>query len=632
MECQLIQDQYTMKKTYHLLHSLNYIMSNKTLWQALSLIAIVLYLAPLVIYGEQVNMLVFDNLDSNVVWYKILAESGMIFAPNTTIIPNMMNGLPRLSYGSEFDIILWFYYFFTPITAYTVNAVIMHLTAFISMYLLAEYYLVARQTRYRIVIVYSISLYFALLPFWPSGGLTVPALPLVTYALLNIYNNKDTYKEWFILLLIPFYSSFVLLYIFYIGFAGIAVLVKSVISRQIRWKILMALVLLTSMYLLVSYRLVLATFFDTGFVSHRTEFNVFFVEPLLDATRRFYLFFLNGHDTHLRGLQMPYLLPTILFSGILLLFNRRLKAYESLVIIAIFLFSLWINIWEDMLGSIYSIPTIIISMIVYSVWKKKIEPLMLWIFIYILVSAVYGYTFYQGFSWILDIVPILKSLSLARAAFVQPLVFVVLLAIAFQVIFRKLHFQVLFLSTMVLLQIYISFLANWHQTKNVKEFATFENYYATEEFTALKQDLRDENLSKVRFLSYGMEPAIALYNGLYTVDGYSTNYPLEYKHEFNGINDVQSNNVFSIEEPTDSDNWGSKLYIMGIKSSYESYQDGLTVNFLSFNENISRELGVKYIISPYWFNYPELKGLKYLNEYHSKKNNRSIYLYMLSKD
>ena len=99
-------------------------LNNKSILLSLSLLTIGLYLSPLFIYGENLYILVYDNLDSSVTWFKILAESGKIFADSMDIIPNMMNGLPRLSYGSELSLIVWFYYFLEPFHAYMLNEII----------------------------------------------------------------------------------------------------------------------------------------------------------------------------------------------------------------------------------------------------------------------------------------------------------------------------------------------------------------------------------------------------------------------------------------------------------------------------------------------------------------------------
>jgi len=78
---------------------------------AITASVLTLYLSPLLFTNGNFYVPVFDNLDSTVVWYKTLVESGQIFASNDTVIPNIMHGLPRSSYPGEFNILLWLYYF-----------------------------------------------------------------------------------------------------------------------------------------------------------------------------------------------------------------------------------------------------------------------------------------------------------------------------------------------------------------------------------------------------------------------------------------------------------------------------------------------------------------------------------------
>jgi hypothetical protein len=114
----------------------NKLLISDSLWIIISLIIIAILLAPL--FYSKFYIPIFDNLDSNVVWYKILSSSGKIFADNSSNIPNIMSSLPRATYPKEVDTILWLYYFFEPIIAYKINEIIIHIVAFISMYLFLD--------------------------------------------------------------------------------------------------------------------------------------------------------------------------------------------------------------------------------------------------------------------------------------------------------------------------------------------------------------------------------------------------------------------------------------------------------------------------------------------------------------
>lgn len=45
----------------------------------------------------------------------------------------------------------------------------------------------------------------------------------------------------------------------------------------------------------------------------------------------------------------------------------------------------------------------------------------------------------------------------------------------------------------------------------------------------------DVIIPSIRVASIGICPVVSLMHGFYTIDGYSNNYPLEYKHTFWGI-------------------------------------------------------------------------------------------------
>ena len=66
---------------------------------ALFLIAI--YLLPYVLLRGESHILVHDNLDGNIVRYKILIDSGHVFSSNETIIEPLMGGLPRSRTGCK---------------------------------------------------------------------------------------------------------------------------------------------------------------------------------------------------------------------------------------------------------------------------------------------------------------------------------------------------------------------------------------------------------------------------------------------------------------------------------------------------------------------------------------------------
>jgi hypothetical protein len=195
---------------------------NKNYEQRLLIIAfliIVLCVSPLFILGENAHIRVHDNLDSNLAWYKVLSESGQILGPINATIPQIINGLPRNAFGTEFSLIVWLYALFPTMFAYALSQFITRFFAFLGMYLLLKTHFITHSDWALLRI--GTALAFALTPFWPSGMLSTLGMPLALWAFLNIRNGEKTWTNYLVLTLLPFYSSIVLGFFFFLSAMGI---------------------------------------------------------------------------------------------------------------------------------------------------------------------------------------------------------------------------------------------------------------------------------------------------------------------------------------------------------------------------------------------------------------------------
>ncbi|HZG73327.1 MAG TPA: DUF6044 family protein, partial [Chondromyces sp.] len=180
----------------------------------LSLVVIAAYLSPLFILGENAHIRVHDNLDSNLAWYKVLANSGELFGGINATIPQVINGLPRNAFGTELSGIVWMHYLFPTMTAYALSQAVTRVIAFIGMYLLLKKHFLPKEGWGPIRI--GVALAFSLTPFWPSGMLSTLGMPLALWAFLNIRKGEKSWLNYLVLFLIPFYSSFVLGFFFFL--------------------------------------------------------------------------------------------------------------------------------------------------------------------------------------------------------------------------------------------------------------------------------------------------------------------------------------------------------------------------------------------------------------------------------
>src|SRR5699024_1347075 len=253
--------------------ALSKIFSTRNLF-IIACLVIIGYLLPYYILGEDTHIRVHDNLDSNIVWYKLLSESGMIFSPPDATLPQIINGLPRSALQSAFDGVVWLYVLFEPFTAYTISQTIMRFVAFLGVFLLLKNHII-KEDKQRIITV-GVALGFALLPFWPSGALSIAGLPLALHIFLTIRQiGKNTPKRYFIyLFLMTFFSSFILTFLFFLGLMGIIWLIDWIKQKNFNLIFFSSIAGMTMIYLIKNYMLIYSMFVDSKFVSHRDEMDL----------------------------------------------------------------------------------------------------------------------------------------------------------------------------------------------------------------------------------------------------------------------------------------------------------------------------------------------------------------------
>ncbi|MCP5051520.1 MAG: hypothetical protein GY940_30410, partial [bacterium] len=187
-----------------------------------SLLVLVLFLAPYLFRGQQVHMKIADVMDAWVPQQKVLAESGKAMSLDpATKIDNMIGGIQISGFvNSGYNVITWLFMIFSPFTAFALNVFIMAFTAFWGMWLLLRKHIITDDKHagpYREWIIIGAALCFSLLPFYPSGGLSIAGLPLLLYCFLDIRNREKNKWNYFYIVLFPFYSV--------LPFAGLFILI-----------------------------------------------------------------------------------------------------------------------------------------------------------------------------------------------------------------------------------------------------------------------------------------------------------------------------------------------------------------------------------------------------------------------
>jgi hypothetical protein len=544
----------------------------KLLYIVLSII--LLYLSPLFILGENAHIRIHDNLDSNLAWYKVLKESGQMFGGVNSTIPQIINGLPRNALGTEFSGIVWLHAIFPTMIAYAISQSITRFFAFVGMYLLLKKHFL-HEKKYAVITI-GTALAFALTPFWPSGMLSTLGMPLALWAFLNIRNGEKGWKNYLVLALLPLYSSFVLGFFFFLFAMGIFWLTDVLRKKGWNWSFFFSILFMTSVFMLVEYRLVYSFIYDD--------------EP-------------NTRDEYFHA-RLPFWWVTRLTFKNFVLGHTHVMTVHGLFILLVTLLALIVVIWKRL-------------------WQQE-KVFVFLLALNFVLSAWYAFWFYKGWLPLTEKFHFMDTFNFARFHFLRPLVIYMGFALGLKIIWGyntlKNTIPYFILGQIVLLCLFNDEFI-YRKKPTVKEF------YAEELFQDIEKYI-DRPLDSYRVASIGIHPAIAQYNGFYTLDTYNNFYPLTYKYAFREImvKELAKNKRLR----TYYDEWGGRCYIftdqlgkhyMFKKNSSE------TLKNVQLNMEPFKQLGGEYIFSALPIeNAAEIK-LELENVFESNTAAWKIYLY-----
>ncbi|MBM7553808.1 DUF6044 family protein [Thalassobacillus pellis] len=540
---------------------------------------LVVYLLPYYILGEDTHIRVHDNMDSNIVWYKLLAESGLIFASPGATLPNIINGLPRSALSSSLDLMTWLYVWFEPFTAYTINQTIMRFVALFGMYwLLAGYFFKEKKW-----ISAGVALAFAFLPFWPSGALSIAGMPLALYAFLKIrkYGRKAKKRYWLLLLLIPFHSNFIVSFVFFLSVMGFIWLWDWIRTKRFHAPFFLAISMMTVIFLIKNYMVIYTMFINESFTPHRVAFELGekdFSGALLLAWDDF--LYSHTHDT---TMHYYIILPAIMLAFILALSEKRIPKLLLLLTAANAILSLW-----------------------------------------------YGFWYWEGWRVLKDEYMILNTFNFSRYHFLSPLFWYISFGLALSMIAGKLYYGRAFVTLMIIGQVVLLIPLNEEVKYSRIGTPTFQEFYSVSLFEEIKNYI-GKPASEYEIVSIGMHPTIAQFNGMYTLDTYNTTYPLSYKKKLRKVIKPELEKNETIEHYFDT--WGSRLYIyvaeLGKNYMFTKQSDKVIQN-LELNTKQLEEMGGDYILSAVPIKNHEENNLKYLKTFENSTSIWQIYLYKIS--
>lgn len=512
------------------------------------LLVFLLYHAPTIFLGPGAFFNAFDSLDSFVVWYRLATQRAYAWAPPYTIIEPFMGGVPKFTLVSTFNVYYWLNLLLPTFYAFQFYNIFISAVALIGMWLLCRRHLGINEPASAFL-----ALSFAFTPFLPTWGLSIAGQPLLLFVILNIRKGRPAIWNWLILAAFPFTSNFQSAGVF-ILFAFGVLIGFDIVQKRPAGRLLLAFVVLLAVYLATKIDLIQNLLGGEGFVSHRTEMRRFPVS-LGVCLKIFARYFLLGNVDVALSLHTFVLLPFVcLVYALHVLRKRELPHGLTTTLAIIVLICLYIAILN---------------------W----EPIV---------------ALRNGSD-------VLRMFSLERFHIFLQMLWHIAAAQAFLLIIPKYQGRVLAVVAVAQLAVCFAYQPTYYE-RFVKRFVsivpyhyifTYEDYYAERMFDNIKAAIeKPENTYRVA--SIGIPPAVAQYNGLHTIDGYSSNYPLAYKHQFR--------NIIATELEKNENNrgffdfWGSQCLIV--------YDQGLPY----FETHMTRDMAVAG--RPVTLSYKALRDLK----------------------
>ncbi|MFZ4058830.1 MAG: DUF6044 family protein [Ferruginibacter sp.] len=516
-----------------------------------------LYFFPFIIYGQQSILPVVDNMDCFDVWNKLVAETTPVFAAPNTIIPAFMGGVPRFTLVNSYSPFFFLNVLLPSFYAILVHMILIHSLSCFGMYQLANKYLTKGNQIAAIIAAIIFGFRFPVYAY----GLSIALIPFLAMSFIRFYKNQTTFKDWLLIVMYPFASNLQSVGIFVLGAWIMVVFILMIKDKQLHIQMLYPLLVLIPLYYLNNYPTIHNLIFNDYFFSHRHDFKQ--TTTSIASNQPFEL--LQQDSIEIYFAWMKRFLYVMIACCIIHMYRKKFSGLKWVIVLGLILVFLkgihFVLLHED-----------------FETIRQKVSLLKMFHFEKILF-------------WIYPL----------RAAFIA-----VLLTYVFSLFKNK---WIAFASLSITCITLFVFTLHWKPLLGLpwqKTGRPFSNFYATDLFDTIKNTIGKPN-NAYRVASFGIHPAVAQYNGMYTVDGYLNNYPLQYKQQFRKVIETDLKLIHAQIGYTawDFETVGHRCYLQNLaynkQSNLQLPADKLnplsSPQTVHWNFDALKNLGCNYIIS-----------------------------------
>ncbi|MCR5256346.1 MAG: DUF6044 family protein [Acetatifactor sp.] len=573
----------------------------------LGVVICLIILAPVLYLGKGATFPIHDQLDEIILNYIFTAKNF-----GESVYPQMMSGLSAQAMKPSAYLFVPLYAFLDPYAAFVIQYFAVINVAFYGVYLLTR-----KLTGSSISAVLSGAV-FALLPFRSIYGTSLCGFPMVVYLFMLLMEKtedpgrdlkkRDRIKTFICfagLALMALSSNLVLNGYASIIFMGVWILIKTCRDKRINFRPWVGMFIYGFTYLIQNLDLIRSFFVGSDVVSHRAEFDLglspgsffgFFKEILIYGVEH--------NDSLHRYIYIPVAAALLCLIFLKDAREKYLKAFSGAVIA--------------------------------------------------LLTNVTLYSFFASgfFDRLQRNFGSLDSFQFDRFFYLVPGCFYVLLGVSLAIVINSIKGRITVAGVFVAFLLYLPtlmyvakdgsgiFYMNINRINNgdLTGYITWESLYAENVMDRIERDIASDreanglsgDMSEYKVVSIGICPVVSLMHGFYTIDGYSNNYSLEYKHKFGEIQEKE----LALNEYNASYfyGWGSRCYLF-----YHEWGNGfylgkdlnLTIDDMQFDMDKMYDMGVRYIFSAGKVTDPEKYGLEYLGSYTDKVSFWNINVYKI---
>lgn len=551
-----------------------------------------------IIMRDNIYVTLNDNMDSNIPIYKMIRDNNLFWKFNESI-PFLGGEVFRSEYRVGLSVQSWVYALLPTLVAYYVVYILKVLGASLGFYFLAEkikkYEKINTNPNFWCIC----GLIYGILGTWPHAALGFASLPWWCLCVYMIYRTgKKRYIP--ILLVFVFTTSFTMLALFALFYTALFLVVVSIKERKINCTLLLGWSGLVVAYVVTNSHHVLQGIHGSQETIKSLKSSIY-SETVLQSLLKFKNAFLfkNGYY-HTGGSTLRYV--------------------------------------------IIPVCTVFLLFLIISAIRKKIRNKK----VFILYIVVYGCIIINTLACCFDnnalfrhFVPFASGFGFSRFAWLSPFMWLILFALVCDYINKKvitIFFLILGFSSIAFDPMYtqsnsmynelycnIAALLGNNSFKDGNHEWTWKEYYSENLFDMVKEEIGYDGEWAI---AYGIEPSVLQYNEIKTLDGYYSNYPLEYHDKFEKLiypeleRDEKHKSYWEYSSGMRAYIWSPEWEFLSPKK-FELDQTELYIDM-----NVFKEMKGKYIFSRVQITNSDELGISLINTVHMDENSPyTIYVY-----